>query len=454
MIKKILIFLLLCPILLFGITLKESIDLGLKKNKEIKIAEKEIAESKMDLNISKAKLFPQVSFTAGVQYKREDLPADELPVKVNIANNLDNLASHNDSLLANTMSFISNAMIPEKVSTTTGFMGDLEINQVLFAGNKIVNSIKISKKLLEIKENNLHLKKNEIRNKITNSYNSILLLQKVVEINKEALTLANNHLEQVQQMYKNGLVSEYDLLRAKLEKSKLEPNVIDAKNNLSLAVTSFQKLIGISEDPKITGDLQIKVIKFDEEDAYVKEGLKNRLELKIAEDYSQIMSKSVDINYGSFLPNFILKADWQLYSGLDDMNFKKGEFGNTATVQLGFQYNLFSGKSDLANLKKSKISLRKSRITTSNLKDLLTLQIKSNFKNCKKEMANLNLNKENLQLAKKGFSIANARYENKVGIQLEVFDAQLQLKTAKLKYFQSKYNLIKAENDLLVSIGK
>ena len=162
----------------------------------------------------------------------------------------------------------------------------------------------------------------------------------------------------------------------------------------------------------------------------------------------------MDINYGSFLPNFILKADWQLYSGLDDMNFKKGEFGNTATVQLGFQYNLFSGKSDLANLKKSKISLRKSRITTSNLKDLLTLQIKSNFKNCKKEMANLNLNKENLQLAKKGFSIANARYENKVGIQLEVFDAQLQLKTAKLKYFQSKYNLIKAQNDLLVSIGK
>ena len=452
--KKILVILMLFPILLFGITLQESINLGMKNNKEIKLAGKEIEEAKMDSEVYKSKLFPQISLTAGVQYKREDLPADNLPEKVNIVSNLGNIATHNDSMLANTMSYISNSMIPEKVSTTTGFMGNLELNQVLFAGKRIINSVKISKRLIQLKEYNLMLKKRELKKKITNSYNSILLLQKVLEVNRSAFNLADEHLQQVQAMYKNGLVSEYDLLRAKLEKSKLNPNVIEAENNLSLAKEAFKKLIGITKEPVITGDLQIKVINLSDEKSYIQDGLTNRLEIKSAKEYEKIMNKTVDINRASFLPNFILKADWQLYSGLDDTNFHKSEFGNTATVQLGFQYNLFSGKSDMASLKKAKISYRKSRISTSNLRDLISLEIKNNYKIYKKELVNLSLNKENLQLAKKGFKIANARYQNKVGIQLEVFDAQVQLKVAKLKYFQSKYNLIKAENDLLVSIGK
>ncbi len=454
MLKKLLILMMSLPILLFGLTLQESIDFGLKNNKEIQIAEKEISEAKNDVDISKAKLFPQMSFTAGVQYKRDDLPSDKLLPKVNIVSYLDNSASHNDSLLANTMSFISNSMIPEKISTTTGLMGQFEFNQILFAGNKILNSIEISKKALQIKENNLKLKKQKIRNKIINSYNSILLLRKVLEINRDAMELANDHLSQVQSMFNNGVVSKYDLLRAKLEKSKLEPNIIESENNLNLAVTSFEKLIGISEKPVISGNLQIKVMKFNDENSLINEGLKNRLELKNSYLYSDILKDAVKVNKGNFLPNFILKADWQIYGGLDDFNFQKKEFGNTATVQVGFQYNLFSGKSDYSNLKKSKITLRKNQLNVSNLEDLITLQIKNNLKNYKKELANLKVNEENLKLAKKGFGIAEARYKNHLGIQLEVFDAQLQLKTAKLKYFQTKYNLIKAENDLLESIGK
>jgi len=452
--KLILTIMLIVPFLLFGINLEESLELGLKNNKEIQIAEKEVDEAKLDWKISKSKLYPKITFTSGLQFKRDDLPKSELPSKINFSSFIDNNATHNDSILASLMSGISNSMIPEKVSTTTGFMGNLAVNQVLYAGNKIINSITISKKLLEIKQNNLHLKKTEIKNKITNSYNTILLLQKVLDINQEAVKLANEHLMQVQAMNENGLVSEYDLLRAKLEKSKFKPQLIEAKNNLKLAMLSFRNLIGISSVLKIDGEMKIKIVDIKGEEYYVKEGLKNRLELRNAKLFTQILDKQVKIALGNFLPNFILKADWQLYSGIDDMKFQSSDFGSTGTIQVGFQYNLFSGKSDLQNIMKSKISFRKSQVTITNIKNMITIQIKNNYQNLKKELAKLKLNEQNLELAKKGFSIASARYQNKVGIQLEVFDAQLQLKMAKLKYFQSKYNLIKAENDLLVSIGK
>jgi len=45
------------------------------------------------------------------------------------------------------------------------------------------------------------------------------------------------------------------------------------------------------------------------------------------------------------------------------------------------------------------------------------------------------------------------RYENQVGIQLEVFDAQLTLQTIKLQYYQSIYEIISADRNFKKSIG-
>jgi outer membrane protein TolC len=49
--------------------------------------------------------------------------------------------------------------------------------------------------------------------------------------------------------------------------------------------------------------------------------------------------------------------------------------------------------------------------------------------------------------------LAQVRYENQVGIQLEVFDAQTMLSAIKLQYFQSIYEVISANQNLQRSIG-
>jgi outer membrane protein TolC len=60
---------------------------------------------------------------------------------------------------------------------------------------------------------------------------------------------------------------------------------------------------------------------------------------------------------------------------------------------------------------------------------------------------------ENIRLAERGLQLAQVRYENQVGIQLEVFDAQLTLQTIKLQYYQSIYEIISADRNFKKSIG-
>jgi outer membrane protein TolC len=53
-----------------------------------------------------------------------------------------------------------------------------------------------------------------------------------------------------------------------------------------------------------------------------------------------------------------------------------------------------------------------------------------------------------------GLKIAQARYENQVSNQLELIDAQLQVKTAKLSYMNAQYAAVISYEKLLKAMGK
>jgi len=49
--------------------------------------------------------------------------------------------------------------------------------------------------------------------------------------------------------------------------------------------------------------------------------------------------------------------------------------------------------------------------------------------------------------------LAQVRYANQVGIQLEVFDAQTMLSAIRLQFFQAVYEVVMARQELLQAIG-
>lgn len=58
-----------------------------------------------------------------------------------------------------------------------------------------------------------------------------------------------------------------------------------------------------------------------------------------------------------------------------------------------------------------------------------------------------------LEEAEKGYSIAEVRYTEGVGTQLEVLDAQLQLNNSRVRVLQAKYNRVVAYAAYQRSLG-
>jgi len=56
-------------------------------------------------------------------------------------------------------------------------------------------------------------------------------------------------------------------------------------------------------------------------------------------------------------------------------------------------------------------------------------------------------------MAERNVQLAQIRYENQVGIQLEVFDSLVMLAGMKLEYYNAIYQVISAERNLVKSMG-
>jgi outer membrane protein TolC len=61
---------------------------------------------------------------------------------------------------------------------------------------------------------------------------------------------------------------------------------------------------------------------------------------------------------------------------------------------------------------------------------------------------------QNVALAQRGLEIAQARYENHIGIQLEVLDAQLQLRAARLAYMNAAFDATISDLSLHKAMGR
>ena len=85
--------------------------------------------------------------------------------------------------------------------------------------------------------------------------------------------------------------------------------------------------------------------------------------------------------------------------------------------------------------------------------DLIALEIKQDWQNWHHAKENYQVQSQNIKMAERSLELAQVRYDNQVGIQLEVFDARITLSGIQLQYLQAVYEVIVKQLKLQKSVG-
>ncbi len=119
--------------------------------------------------------------------------------------------------------------------TTTG-VARLSLNQLLFASGRVYYAHRAAGKQVEASRQEEETTKLGVARQTAQAYLSVLIADAVSDVQREALSTAQAHLEQVQNRYDAGVVNRLELLRAQVEVSNVEPRVIEAEQGIETAV--------------------------------------------------------------------------------------------------------------------------------------------------------------------------------------------------------------------------
>jgi len=440
---------------LSAISLEESLQMAKSNNKTLLMAKEDVFKADETYKDVRGNLLPQLSLQGAYSLSKTYLPDSAVPSFGSISSYLDDTtASDNDYILAGAMDAMISSMIPSSPKNEGSLALQLKMDQVLFLGGKLINGIKAVDRFRSVQKLRYSLTEQQIILETTKLFYQTILAGKLAEIQAEGMRTAQRHLNRVEVFNQEGQVSEFDLLRARLEVAKLQPELLAAQNQYELALAAFRKQIG-TDDPDVVPDGEFVLpesFKISLEDALAS-GKKNRTELELVDISTQIMQIKYNAEKGNYLPNVALSADYSLYTAADELAIQRDDFGSRFSVGIGFQIPLFTGLSNTSKRNYAKHDLIQAKLQQRDAEELIELQIKQNHQKLEHAWQNYEVQQQNIRLAERSLELAQVRYENQVGIQLEVFDAQIMLSAIKLQYYNAIFEVIAAERDFQKSIG-
>jgi outer membrane protein TolC len=446
--------LLLAAVNVSALTLEQCLEQAKSHNKDLLAAKEDIYMADALYYDVRGSLLPQLSLVGGYQLKTTWLPDSATPSKMNFIPYLSDTASGNDSTLAGILTTFANSMIPESPLKEGSLATQLKFDQILFSGGRLINGIKAVGRYRSIQGLRYNLLEQELITKTTDMFYQTLLAQKVVDIQTEALSIANRHLNRVELLNTEGQVSEFDLLRAKLEVAKLKPQLLQAQNQYELAMAAFRKQIGVTDrQTTLDGEFLLPTVISEDLQTAFDNAQKQRIELRLSAINTEINQIKFNAAKQNYLPNIMLSADYSLFTKADGYGIEAADFGSAFNVGVGFQIPLFTGFSNTSKRAYAQHELSQSQVQETNYAELIQLEVKQAHQSLQNALENYNVQLENIKLAERSMQLAQVRFENQVGIQLEVFDAQIMLASVKLSYYNSIFEVISANQKLKKAMG-
>ncbi len=333
------------------------------------------------------------------------------------------------------------------------FSTSLDVSQILFSAG-VFNGLQAAKVYTATQDESVNL---SVENTIYDThvkFYSVLLAEDVYNINKDAVEVATKHYNHINDMYIKGLASEYDMLRAELEVENLKPDLAKAEREHELAVKDLMVHLGLEDAPELEGMIIAPSETLPDIDQAINDGMNDRIELKMSAlnvDINKIVYRNEKM---SFLPQFFLSASLKHVHSNDKFEYDSDFTSKGFTAGIAFEMPIFTGQSNLFKTRKSMHDYKIARLEDDLAKKNIEIEIRNYRMSVEENRKSLEASIKGLALAEKGLTIAESRYNNKLGTILEILDAQLSLKKAKLNKSLSEYNLLISLEGFKKSIGR
>lgn len=412
-------------------TLEESLEIGLKNSKELKISQSKVISSDAKITQVGSQMLPRLSFTAG--YTRlSDVPPFEVSVPL-----FPNPIKIQDVILDN-------------------YTMKVSLHQPLFTGFKLLS-------LKSAAENNytatsLEYDKdiNEYAFKIHTAFWNFYKSKQVKSLLEETLDQITRHLEDTKNFYDNNLVTKNDLLKLEVQYSNIRLKLIDAENNCNITRINFNRILGIglSQNSNIESDEIVPLVDEFDINTITNEAYNNRKEIQSLEYRVKSSEEMVTAANSTWFPSIYLFGDYYYNNPNQRYLPVKDEFNDSWDVGVTLSWDIWNWGYTSSQSTQAEQNLVQAQTSLSQLKDFIKIEVYRSYLNYNSSIEKVTVSRKSVEQAEENYRIMQDKYNYQLANSTDLIDAETSLLQAKTNLNNSLVDYQLAKVVLEKAIGR
>ncbi|MCX7610049.1 MAG: TolC family protein [Ignavibacterium sp.] len=454
--KKILIVVLILSSQIFSqqktITINDAINLALNNNTDIKVALLNVQKADAAVDEAFGYALPTVDFSANFSHFIEK-PRMPFPDFAALLRNATYAILFDENIIPrDNRKFLPLETKLQSFAQTNNFQTQIQVTQTLFSST-VFRGIGASQIYYNLSKAELNNQISKTVLSVQNAFYGALLLKKISEITEASFINANENLKNVESLFKQGLVSEFDLLQAQVAVENIRPVLLQMKNNFKNALDGLKLLIGLpqTEDIDIVGEFEYKSEELPTESDLIIEALQSNFGIKSLELKKQVDKEFIQLDISEYWPNLYAFGNYT-YSGSSDQ--WKFQTYSQMTVGVGLSINLWKGNRTKNRVEQATITYKQTEEMLNQYKNFLVTQVRSKLNELNRIKSLIEVQSKNVNVAERAYEISKIRYKEGTGSQLEIQNADLALKQARTNYIQSIHSYMINKFELEQILGK
>jgi outer membrane protein TolC len=350
------------------------------------------------------------------------------------------------------------ALAPVKFGTQYTGRATLDVNQMIFNGSYFVG-LKASRTYTELSRVDLVSSKIDLVAAIKKAYYSVL-----VNRERQALIENNAHrldslLQQTKAMYQNGFAEKIDVSRIQVQVNNINNTKRSSAIGLEVSSNLLKFQMGLPISTQLTladslSDIQLQVLDPDFKSGFA---YANRIEYQKLGLNHTLTELDIKNTRAQYLPSLNFYGNYGASYGTSNFNNFMAFGDNWKTFgAFGLRLNvpIFDGFMKRKQVQQKQIKLdqiENMQTLTRGQIDMEQSQVSLSFLNT---IEALKVQKENMTLAEEVYNVTVIKYQQGVGSNIEVLNADASYKEAQTNYYAALYDALITSVDLEKAYGK
>ena len=346
----------------------------------------------------------------------------------------------------------------------------LSITQLLFNGSYLVG-LQAAAAYRDLSVKSSVVTKETVRESVTKAYYNVLINKDRIKLFDINIGRVDSLLKTTQALNKNGFAEAIDVDRIQVTANNLKTERDNFFNlqELGLQLLKFQMNYPMDQSIDVAGDISSLGIDENLLNQYSAEwDYQQRSDYRLLESNRKLQELNLKNKYAASMPTLaafgnlgystqspdiggLFKTESAVEDGAElgpDKWYPFSSFGVSLSVPI------FSGLQRTYQVQQARLALKKVDNDFTSLRAAIDLQIKSAAISYQNAMNSLRSQEANRKLAENVARVTKIKYEQGVGSNIEVIDAESSLKQSQINYFDALYAALVAKVDLDKAYGK